>query len=52
MTDIEEKIKIGTENAEALFNHGAICIKLGLFVSEKSSAWMKCTWNHYSCVIT
>ena len=32
--------------------HGAICIKLDLVKSEKSSAWMKCMQNHHSCVIT
>ena len=29
----------------------AICIKLDLVESEKSSAWMKCTRNHYSRMI-
>ena len=33
-------------------NHSAICIKLDLVESEKSSAWMKCTRNHHSRVIT
>ena len=32
------EVKIGTENAEAPFDHGAICIKLDLIKSEKSSA--------------
>ena len=32
--------------------HGAICIEMDLVESEKSSAWMKCVWNHHSCVIT
>ena len=33
-------------------DHGAICIKLDLVESERSSAWMKCTRNHHSRVIT
>ena len=52
MTDTEGKVKIGTENAEAPFDHGAICIKLDLVKSKKSSTWMKCMWNHHSHVIT
>ena len=40
--DIEGKVKIGTENAEEPFDHSAICIKLDLVASKKSSAWMKC----------
>ena len=38
MTDTEGKVKIGTGNAEAPFDYGAICIKLDLVESEKSSA--------------
>ena len=33
-------------------DHGAICIKLDLIESKKSSAWMKCMRNHHSHVIT
>ena len=33
-------------------DQGAICIKFDLVESKKSSAWMKCTQNHHSCVIT
>ena len=33
-------------------DHGAICIKLDLDESEKSSALLKCTRNHHSRVIT
>ena len=52
MTDTEGKVKIGTENAEAPFDHGAIYIKFDLVENEKSSAGIKCTRNHHSCVIT
>ena len=33
-------------------DNGAICIKLDLVESEKFSAWMKCTRNNHSHVIT
>ena len=37
-TVTKRKVKIGTENAEAPFDHNAICVKVDLVVSEKSSA--------------
>ena len=37
-TDTEGRVKIEAENAEVPFDHGAICIKLDLVESEKSSA--------------
>ena len=49
MTDTEWKVEIGTENAEAAFDHGAICIKLDLVESEKSSAWMKYAEPPFPC---